>query len=294
MIRLDADWEAQMEEMNRSKRGRPFAYPDLPMGGIAYLRYMIGRDVRITQEAADNILGRGVKGPDHATIWRRICAQSVSIEGDRITIKMTDGKTHVLVADSTGITTTGKGRRTGLRRNVKCSFVKLHILADEESQKILAFRITKTDGGDAKNLPGMPDQTLDRLGIPLEDRGMDPAVSVEVDGTTANENARDHNRVCVRLQLLPADGSRAARRQGEEAPGGHTARRRRVRLPGGLLALQEARRAHHDTREPSMPAVWPTAGTGPGPRPSWNSAYGGCTAARLARMGKDERKKHQE
>lgn len=27
---------------------------------------------------------------------------------------------------------------------------------------------------------------------------------------------------------------------------------------------------------------------------SWNSAYGGCTAARSARRGKNERKRHQE
>ena len=49
VIRPDPDWEAQLEEMNRSKRGRPFVYPDLLMGSIAYLRYMIGKGVRITQ-----------------------------------------------------------------------------------------------------------------------------------------------------------------------------------------------------------------------------------------------------
>ena len=58
------------------------------------------------------------------------------------------------MADSTGITTTGKGRWIEPKWNVKCNFIKLHILADEESQKILAFRITDTGGGDAKNLPG--------------------------------------------------------------------------------------------------------------------------------------------
>ena len=188
VIRLDPDWEAQLEEMNRSKRGRPFVYPDLLMAGIAYLRYMIGKGVRITEGVADEMLGNGVKGPDHMTIWRRTCAQAVSIEGDRITIQTADKKTHILVADSTGITTTGKGRWIELKWNVKCNFIKLHILADGESQKILAFRITDAGGGDAGSLPGMLDQALDRLGIPLEDRGADPAVSVEVDSAPADEN----------------------------------------------------------------------------------------------------------
>ena len=105
VIRLDPDWEAQLEEMNRSKRGRPFAYPDLLMGSISYLRYMIGKGVRIMEGVTDKMLGNGVKGPDHVTIWRRTYAQAVSIKGDRITIQTTDDKMHVLVADSTGITT---------------------------------------------------------------------------------------------------------------------------------------------------------------------------------------------
>lgn len=110
VIKLDPDWEVQLEEMNRSKRGWPFVYPDLLMGSIAYLRYMIGKGVRITQGVTDKMLGKCVKGPDHVTIWRRTCAQAVSIEGNHITIKTADDKMHILVADSTGITTTGKGR----------------------------------------------------------------------------------------------------------------------------------------------------------------------------------------
>ena len=71
---------------------------------------MIGKGVRITERVVDKMLGREVKGPDHVTIWRWTCAQVVSIEGDRISIKTTDGKMYVLVVDSTGITITGKGR----------------------------------------------------------------------------------------------------------------------------------------------------------------------------------------
>ncbi|MBI1657238.1 MAG: hypothetical protein IS632_00455 [Thaumarchaeota archaeon] len=61
-------------------------------------------------------------------------------------------------------------------------------MADEVFQKILAFHITDTSEGDAKNLPGMLDQTLNRLGIPLEYRSAEPAVSMEVDGTPTDEN----------------------------------------------------------------------------------------------------------
>lgn len=41
---------SQLDEMNHSKRGRPFTYPDLLMGSIAYIRWMIGKDVRKRRE----------------------------------------------------------------------------------------------------------------------------------------------------------------------------------------------------------------------------------------------------
>ena len=71
------------------------------------------------------------------------------------------------MADSTCITTTGKGRWIELEWDAKCNFIKLHLLADEESQKILAFRITDTGGGDAQNLPGMLDQGPGQAGRAL-------------------------------------------------------------------------------------------------------------------------------
>ena len=155
VIRMGPEWENQLDEMNISKRGRPFAYPDLLMGGIAYIRHVLGEGLRVIEGHVDAMLGKRMKGPDHVTIWRRTCAQAVSMQDDRITIRMTTGKTHVLVAGHIGTTTTSKGRRIELKRNVKCNFIKLHILADEESQKILAFRITDASGCDAKNLcPG--------------------------------------------------------------------------------------------------------------------------------------------
>ena len=93
------------------------------------------------------------------------------------------------MTDSTGIPTTGKGRWIDLKRNVTCNFIKPHILADEKFQKIMAFHVTDTGRGDAGTLSGMLDRALDRLGVPLEDRGAEPAISVEADSTPANENS---------------------------------------------------------------------------------------------------------
>ena len=74
VIRMCPEWENQLNKMNLSKRGRPFAYPDLLMGGIAYIRYVLGEGLRVIEGHMDAMLGKGTKGPDHVTIWRRTCA----------------------------------------------------------------------------------------------------------------------------------------------------------------------------------------------------------------------------
>ena len=72
VIRMCLEWENQLDEMNLSKRGRPFAYPDLLMGGIAYIRYVLGEGLRVIEGHVDAMLGKGTKGPDHVTIWNDI------------------------------------------------------------------------------------------------------------------------------------------------------------------------------------------------------------------------------
>ena len=87
------------------------------MGGIAYHRHMIGNGTRMAEGMADKMSGGAVKGP------RAICT-----EGNRATVETADGKTRVPAADSTGITTTCRGRWTEIMRKVKRS-LKLRISA---------------------------------------------------------------------------------------------------------------------------------------------------------------------
>ena len=59
VITLGPERETQLEDMDPSERGRPFAYSDLLMGGIAYLRYMIGKGVRIAQGMGGKVQAGG-------------------------------------------------------------------------------------------------------------------------------------------------------------------------------------------------------------------------------------------
>ncbi len=68
---------------------------------------------------ADEMLGKVEKAPTTITLWRLACAQTVSIKGNCITIKMTGDKVHIIVAGSTGITTTGKTPVLGQTRRIR-------------------------------------------------------------------------------------------------------------------------------------------------------------------------------
>lgn len=78
---------------------------------------------------------------------------------------------------------------------------------------MLAFRVTGTDGGDAKN----------RLGMPLEGRNKE-VVSVKGYSARSKRAPQDGNQ--LRVPLLPTDAQGVARRQNEEVFGGRPARRR--------------------------------------------------------------------
>ena len=151
---------------------------------------MISKCVRITEGMADEMLDKCMNGPDHVTIWRRTCAQTVSIKDDRITMKTTVYKVHVLVVNSTGITATGKSRWIELKWNFK-----LHILTDEKSQKILVFRVTDTgDAGACRVFWIRPWTGWRTTGEP---RRRTSHISRDGQHPGQRELCRDNNRVCV-------------------------------------------------------------------------------------------------
>ena len=300
-LRMDPDWDVQLAAMNRSKRGRPFKYPDLLMAGIAYIRYMCNNSLRVMEGMISAMLDK-TECPDHVTIWRRTCAQAVTINENKINITTTDGKMYALMVDSTGLTTTGKGRWIEFKWNVKCNFIKLHILIEEESQKILAFRITDASGGDAANMPSMLDEALEKLGIPLEDCTAEPEMpestpvadaSVSVTSTPAEESSVDtiteYLCDCGCGKTLASDHkttkvkSPVATILGDGGYDSHEAFSHCKKR--GVKTLIHTR-INSNTRASGVDRARPQA--------VLEQLGGGCTAAQFAKMGATERKKHQK
>lgn len=198
------DWDIELAEANKNKRGRPYVYPDSLMAMIAYLRYITDCQYRDAEGMTQAMLQGRFPTPDFVTIWERTGAKAVSVDGSTINIKLKNGKVHRLIADSTGLNMTNSGQWISIKWNVKHNFIKLHIMVDEESQKILAFRITDVNGGDASQFPGMLDESLENLGIPLEDRTaeIDPDDEVIRDSDTLSAaNPIDAIKPVVQMEV---------------------------------------------------------------------------------------------
>ena len=168
VFRFEPRFDVELAKMNKGKRGRPFSYPNEMMAIIAYIRCITNLGYRQMDGLIDGMLGSAHKGPSYSRIWGRIGASAVNIQNNGVAVKMNDGTICNLVADSTGISTTNCSEWIAIKWNVKHNFIKLHILIEAESQKILAFRITDVTGGDAAQTPGMLDDALERLGVPPE------------------------------------------------------------------------------------------------------------------------------
>lgn len=67
-------WEKELEEMNRGKRGKPFAYPESLVKFLGFLRLFFKLPFR-QKEGFVEALGRfvpGLEAPNYSTICRRI------------------------------------------------------------------------------------------------------------------------------------------------------------------------------------------------------------------------------
>ena len=177
VFRFEPRFDVELDKMNKSKRGRPFLYSNEMMATIAYIRCITNLGYRQMEGMIDGMLGCAHKGPSYSTIWRSVGASAVNIQNSRLTVELNNGTVCNLISDSTGISATDCSEWIAIKWKVKHNFIKLHVLIEAKSQKILAFRITDVTGGDAAQTPGMLDEALERLNMPLE---AEPALEIDM------------------------------------------------------------------------------------------------------------------
>lgn len=133
--------------MNAGKKGRPYEFPDSLF--IYCAKQMNSKDAtyRTMERDLRCILGAlGRYAPDHSTIEERCSVPDWSWE------PLAYSQTISAAVDSTGISSTVKVEWLRDVYHVKRGFIKLHALADTETDAILSYALTDsgtTDGSTA-------------------------------------------------------------------------------------------------------------------------------------------------
>ena len=156
-ILLDFDvidnWPIELEKMNKCKRGRKFVYPDSFIKLLGYMRAYFHLPYRQTEgvvreHASDTLPSI----PDYSRICRRINKLNIKICDENDKSNLHDDN-FVVAIDTTGIKVTNRGEWIRHKWNVKRGYLKIHVVVDIKSKRILSLIVTSEQVHDSQVLP---------------------------------------------------------------------------------------------------------------------------------------------
>jgi IS5 family transposase len=155
-ILLDFDvvdnWDSELVNMNKHKKGRKFVYPDSFMKLLGYMRAYFHLPYRQTEGVVREHAATTLPSiPDYSRICRRINRLNIKIIDDDNSSLHDD---YVVIAiDSTGIKVTNRGEWIRHKWNVKRGYLKIHVAVDIKRKRILSLQVTSEQVHDGKVLP---------------------------------------------------------------------------------------------------------------------------------------------
>ena len=156
----DPQLHEEVAAANRNKVSAPFQYAESLFAALAVVKSMTGLPYRHLQGMLIETLGDW-DAPCYTTIYRRFQSLEVKRNGNVFTI--TGGRTVLvrLAVDSTGLKQHNRGEWIRHKWKVRRGFVKLHVMVDVDTKKILAVRVTDDRTGDSPMLIPLLDDALE-------------------------------------------------------------------------------------------------------------------------------------
>ena len=134
------DSAKDLARMNKGKNGRPFIYDEETMMVVAGIVYQLGLACRGCEGLAVMALGEE-NAPDHTTIWRRINKMDVTSVDDTVEVRSKNGMLR-LIPGGTGLAPSTRSEWIHHKHKVKRGWIRLSIMVDHDTMKVLAFRVT--------------------------------------------------------------------------------------------------------------------------------------------------------
>ena len=159
----DPDSAKDLARMNKKKNGRPFDYSELTIMAIAGVRYKLKLAYRPCEGLAISALGEG-DAPDHTTLCRRINKMNVTSAEGCVEVR-SKGSIMRLIPDGTGLTPSTRSDWMRHKHKVKRGWIRLSVMIEHDTQKIVAFKVTDERTGDSPQFEGLLEDSLECLGI---------------------------------------------------------------------------------------------------------------------------------
>jgi hypothetical protein len=195
------NWDKDLEDLNRSKLGRKYAYPwsfiELLML-IHMIFHLPYRQLEGFVRKLSELISK-IKPTDYSNIWRRGTRLKLSLPD---TILASD-EPVVIAVDSTGIKVTNRGEWMREKWKVHRGWIKVHLAVNVKTKEIVAIEVTDERVSDGsrfnslidqaeKNLSGrrikeaLGDGAFDRREIfdHLQEKGIQPVIKTRSDANT--------------------------------------------------------------------------------------------------------------
>lgn len=156
------NWDTELKEMNKDKVGEPFHYPNTFLLLLGYAKAYFHLPYRQTEGITQaHAKGKVPSIPNYTTINRRINSLNIKIKGDGNKSKEFEDEYIVIAMDSTGIKVTNRGQWMTDKWNVrKKGYLKIHVVVNVKTKKILAMKVTDEHVHDGKVLPELIDESI--------------------------------------------------------------------------------------------------------------------------------------
>lgn len=225
-------WKKELKSMNRDKLGRPYKFPNSYIEFLSFIKVGFDIPYRMVEGAIDAL-------SEHISFIRGICFTQIRrrmlrlLKGKKerkpsaTIIPSADDKKDnepiTVVVDSTGLSTTTKGSFIENKwRGEKRKFLKLHIMADEKTKKIVGFRVTNEQTHDSREFIPLIKEVSRKKKIErvhgdaaydsrknfnlLADKGIDPAIKVKKNSATLSRGSMLRRQETLLVKKLGFDG----------------------------------------------------------------------------------------
>jgi len=220
-------WKKELQSMNKHKVGRPFDFPDSYIEFLSFLKVGFDIPYRLVEGAVDALSEyiSFIKDICFTQIRRRMVRLMKGKKPSEIVVQSRndDKEPITVVVDSTGLTTTSKGAYIEDKwKKEKRKFIRLHVMADRKTKKIVGFRVTSERTGDSTKFIPLVKEVSKKNKIEkayadtmydsrnnfnfLKEKGIEPAIKVRKNARTLARGSPLRKEETVLTKKLGLEG----------------------------------------------------------------------------------------